>query len=532
MKKRAITALLVTALFTTVLAACGTDTGGTTTGGGDGTETEDGLFNETGLPIVNESYTFSIFVDDSSSDGEFYMLDELEEQTGITIDLQYYPYETATERLNLDLNTGNYADVIGGWTLNDSMILRHGVQQGQFIPLQDLFAEWAPNTEAILNLPDVRERMTAPDGNIYTIPYAVNDTTVSYSPYINERWLENVGLDMPTTTEEFEAVLQAFYDEDANDNGDPNDEIPFSSDPNNKNIESLAGWFGLPMNRLGLALVDGEFVFAGVSAQYREFLSWFNGLNAAGLVDVELFTQDSSTWEGKGNSDLYGVSMAYGSSEFSGIAQTTEKGEFTHLPVLNTDDGGTWLRATNGFNVYRTQAVITDNAENPEIIARWYDNVFELENGIGINRGPVGVVVFEEEDGYRAIDTNELDEDLQEAVAWGNLWPQALPKYLPTDFEFIEDNPIYDEKKAMEDAYEPYLTENIIPPFWIDLDSIDRFADINTAIIDYYETQQALFITGELDVNDDGAWNSYVQGLTNLGLEEWVEIRGAESILD
>lgn len=382
----------------------------------------DGLMYAEGLPIVDEgTYSFSIFCDDSSSTGEFYMLDEFKKQTNVDVELNIFAYENATERLNLDLNSGNYSDVIGGWLLDDAKILTYGVEQGVFIPLEDIYEQYCPNIMAILDLPGVREKMTAPDGHIYTIPYVCGDTTVGYSPYINGRWLENVGMDMPTTTEEFEAVLKAFKDQDANGNGDPTDEIPFSTDPNNKHLEALTGYFGLPMNKNGLAIKDGETVYAAMSSEYRECLSWLNSLYEQGLVDVEIFTQDSATWEGKGNRDMYGVSIAYGSNEFSGIVQSPEKSEFDILPVLNTDNGGIWLRDTPGNSVYRTQAVITDKAEHPEIIARWFDNAFELENGIGCARGPVGVVTFKEDEGYRAIDVSTLDEETQEKVSWGNL---------------------------------------------------------------------------------------------------------------
>ena len=544
MKKKALALLLASVMCVGTLAGCG---GG---GGGDDAAADvspveeatvdesgkvNGVMYAEGLPLVDEgTYSFSIFCDDSSESGEFAMMPILQEQTNVEVELQIYPNETATERLNLALNSGDYADVLGGWILNDSLILTYGVNQGVFLPLEDYFAEYCPRISEILDLPGVREEMTAPDGHIYTIPYVCDDTTVGYSPYINGRWLENVGMEMPTTTDEFVEVLRAFRDQDANGNGDPNDEIPFSADPNNKHIEAMAGWFGLPMNKEGVAIVDGEVVFGAVSNQYREFLSWFNSLYEEGLVDVELYTQDSSTWEGKGNRDLYGVSIAYGSSEFSGIVQTAEKSEFDNLPVLNTDNGGTWLRDTNGFSVYRTQAVITDNAENPEVIARWFDNAFSLENGIGCNRGPVGTVVFEEDGGYRAINVEESDmsDEEKEALSWSNLWPQSLPKYLPSGFEFIEENPVYDEKGTLEETYEPYLTEEIVPKFWIPLDQIDRYSDIATAIQDYFDQQQAMFVSGEMDVDDDATWQAYVDGYYALGLEDWLSVHGIETVLE
>lgn len=545
MKRKIISLLLVTTMCVTAFAGCskkGNDTATTgdnkeVTKASEATVDENGKVNgimyKEGLPIVDEgAYSFSIFVDDSSSTGEFYMLNEFKKQTNVDVELQIYPYETATERLNLDLNSGDYADVIGGWTLTDSLILTQGVQQGVFIPLEDYFEEYCPNISAILDLPGVREKMTAPDGHIYTIPYVCDDTTVSFSPYINSRWLKNVGMEMPTTTEEFEAVLKAFKEKDANGNGNPNDEIPFSADPNNKHIEAMAGWFGMPMDKVGIAIKDDKVAYGGVSKEYRQFLSWFNGLYNQGLIDTELFTQDSSTWEGKGNKDMYGVSIAYGSSEFSGQVQTEEKGEFDALPVLNADKGGIWLRDTNGFSVYRTQAVITNNAKHPEIICRWFDNAFELENGIGCSRGPVGVVVFKEGDGYRAIDNSTLPADQQEKVSWNNLWPQALPKYVPSGFKYIEDNPLYDEKSAMEKLYEPNLTKEIIPSFWVSLENIDKYSDIATAISEYFTQKQAMFVTGELDVNDDATWNSYVDGLYSLGLEDYLEIRGIDTIAE
>ncbi|WP_044480366.1 extracellular solute-binding protein [Paenibacillus antibioticophila] len=540
MKRRIIALSLAVVMGAATLVGCSGDNKKSADNGGSANSSApavvdeqgkvNGLMYKEGLPLVDEgAYKFSIFVDDSSPTGEFYMLNEFQKQTNVEVDLRIFPNATAKERLNLDLNSGDYADVVGGWTLTDSMILTYGVQQKVFIPLEDLFEEYAPNISAILDLPGVREQMTAPDGHIYTIPYVTGDTSVNYSPYINSKWLQNVGMSMPTTTEEFEAVLKAFKDKDANGNGDPNDEIPFSTDPNNKHIEAMAGWFGMPMDKFGLAIVDGEVVYGGASDAYRNFLKWFSGLNKQGLIDVELFTQDKSTWEGKGNKDLYGVSIAYGSKEFTGYAGK-DKGDYDVLPVLNTDKGGIWLRDTNGFSVFKTQAVITDNAKNPEVIVRWFDNVFELENGIGVNRGPVGKMTFKEGDQYRSIDIETLPKEEQEALSWSNLWPQALPKYLPAGFEFLEDNPAYKEKDMMEETYEPYLTKAIITNPWIGLDDVDRYADISTALQDYFTQQQALFVTGEKDVNNDAQWEEYVKGLSSLGLEDWMKIRGIETI--
>ncbi len=220
-------------------------------------------WNETGLPIVNEPYTFSIFLDDSGLPEDKVMFPILEEMTGVTIDWRMAPYQVQTEKLGIELSSGDYADVIAGWTLGDKDLIELGMNDQTFLPLEDLFEKYAPNIMEVLEKPGVRASMTLPDGHIYSIPYVVAEPEVFYIPYINQQWLDRLGLEMPTTPEELKEVLIAFRDNDANGNGDPDDEIPFSGDPNNLDISKLAGWWGADAagakNQFPyFALVDGK----------------------------------------------------------------------------------------------------------------------------------------------------------------------------------------------------------------------------------------------------------------------------------
>ena len=73
-------------------------------------------------------------------------------------------------------------------------------------------------------------------------------------------------------------------------------------------------------------------------------------------------------------------------------------------------------------------------------------------------------------------------------------------------------------------------SKEIIPSYWIDLDKIDTFSDTNTAIKDFFEQQQAQFVCGELDIDNDADWQAYVDGMYSLGLEDWVATQGIEEI--
>ena len=99
-------------------------------------------FNAEGLPIVDETVTFSMLIDDSyTAEDHAIMYNYLEEQTGVHVDLQLFPYATAVERMNVMLSTGNmmmfdqvlawYAQFMrySGWT-DLGAVLRPGSAYG------------------------------------------------------------------------------------------------------------------------------------------------------------------------------------------------------------------------------------------------------------------------------------------------------------------------------------------------------------------------------------------------------------------
>lgn len=65
------------------------------------------------------------------------------------------------------------------------------------------------------------------DGHIYGLPRLRVDMTDRLTrSFVNKVWLENLGLEVPTTIDEYYEFSQHFKNQDANGNGDTNDEIP------------------------------------------------------------------------------------------------------------------------------------------------------------------------------------------------------------------------------------------------------------------------------------------------------------------
>lgn len=517
--KKTATRLLAVAMAVSMTAGCGAG-GSVKTSDTVGGES---VMNAGGLPIVNSDYSFSLFVDGSADKDELIMMPEFEKQTGISVDLQMYPYEIALEKLSLALSSGDYADCIGGWVLGDKDILTYGLDMKVFVPLEDYFEQYCPKIMEVLEIKGVRETMTAPDGHIYAIPYVVEAPEVDFNPYVNTKWLQNLGLSVPTTTEELREVLRAFKEQDANGNGDPNDEIPFSIDPNNRKIGLMCGWFGMSVDKYGFTMVGDQPTFGANTEQFKNGIKFFNSLYEEGLIDQEVFTQDLSQWKAKGGQDKYGACFMYGSGDIMPYDDGVVP-DWQAIPVLSSPECAdpVWLRNSYGVSTLRSQAVITDNAKNPEIICRWFDNVFAFENSLQLKYGPLGIQVFKEGDEYSKIDVTTMSEEDQKKYNWVNRWPQSLPSYMPAMYRPNEANPAYEEKPIVDKLYQPYLTERV-PDYWVDPESAGRFSDIQTSLESYMTQKIAEWVSGQADI--DAEWDSYLKQLDKLNLQEYIDMR-------
>ena len=99
--------------------------------------------------------------------------------------------------------------------------------------------EYAPNWAAYFAENDVaRKKVTTSDGHIYSFPFVREEpqyVSLRDEWFINKTWLDELGLNVPTTTEEFYSVLQAFRD-NAGTGSIPEDVVPYYIYHTNGNV--------------------------------------------------------------------------------------------------------------------------------------------------------------------------------------------------------------------------------------------------------------------------------------------------------
>ena len=135
------------------------------------------------------------------------------------------------------LASGNYPDIIQ-WQHNNSYV--GGVSQlyadGIIIELNDVIDKYMPNYKALLEAnPHVAKTLMDSEGRYlyFTVINPLNSNLEKvavtwWGLMMRQDWLDNVGMEVPTTMDEWYEVLVAFKEGDPNGNGEA-DELPFDA---------------------------------------------------------------------------------------------------------------------------------------------------------------------------------------------------------------------------------------------------------------------------------------------------------------
>lgn len=239
-RKNLALVLAMSMLATAALSGCG-NSGDNSADTIDATQA-DYLNLDGTLPIIKDAAAFEeanggklsmMIINDAARTVEvkdLAMVQRWKEDTGIEFDWQVIAADGAAEKLSLTLTAGDelpdaFWNFIGG--LSGQYAVQYA-EQDVFIPTQDLINEYCPTLVQILeDNPQYQKEIVTPDGNMYGFPYIeqMKGLVMTSGPLlINQNWLDQVGMDLPTTVDEFTDILYAFKEAgDLNGNGEADD---------------------------------------------------------------------------------------------------------------------------------------------------------------------------------------------------------------------------------------------------------------------------------------------------------------------
>jgi putative aldouronate transport system substrate-binding protein len=213
------------------------------------------------------------------------------------------------QQFNLLMVSRKLPDIVGGDGLKDAFI--RGGMEGAFQPLNRLIDQHAPHLKAFLaENPLIARSITAPDGNIYYIPY-VPDGTVSRGWWIRQDWLDKLGLKTPQTVDELHDVLVAFRDRDPNGNG-KKDEVPYFNAWEYGVYRLVVLWGARSSGsntKMDWIVENGKIVHPFTEERFKFAIQHVAQWYAEGLIDKEIFTRKARSREQLLSANLGGVTQ-------------------------------------------------------------------------------------------------------------------------------------------------------------------------------------------------------------------------------
>lgn len=367
-------------------------------------------------PISEEPITITLLVGidsgnangvlDNMQDIEFFA--EMERRTNVHLEiLQASSTNDAVTQFNLMVAGGNLPDV----AFIKTSLLTGGVSsyvdEGTIIPLND-YMEYAPNLSKLFEEhPDWQKRISTTDGQIYGIPKIKQDglPRITHGMQIRTDWLKNVGMEMPTTIDEWDAVLAAFMEQDANGDGDPNNEIPlgtisYSSLGQNRNLVSLFA-LGYGLNDT-FAQKDNKVFFSPYEPEFKNVLTKLNEWYTKGYIDQDYLSLDEDAMNAKIMSNQVGAfaqTLGSGLSKFLSVWNSEGLPyDLAGVPYPIAPDSNKYM-TYNVAQVIENATVITSANKHPKETVQYFDYLFSEEGTILLNYGIEGKSFEYGEDG-------------------------------------------------------------------------------------------------------------------------------------
>ncbi len=466
----------------------------------------------------------------------------LEEKSNVHIDWTAISSDQWGDKIGLAMaNYKSLTDFVWNAGFSDSDLLRYA-DQGIIIELEDLIDECMPNLKKVFDeYPEYRTMCEDEDGHIWALPWIEQlgsektaiQTVGNNMSYINKKWLDFLGLEVPTTIDEFEETMKAFKENESKlqeEFGIEGSIIPISCIVNDNDLNILINGFGdgigdVDMGNHIAVTDDLEVICTATTDGFRAGLEWLHKLYDEGLIDPECFTQDWSTYVAKGKSHRYGVCFTW---DVANIDNITDYVPFSPLEAdvrSVTPQNGSF---TSGFD--RGRCVITAVCEDPELLCAWMDLMYDPFQSPQNNWGTYGE---DDEFDIFVLGENENGEPMLQHAPLGDASPvevreaecvsgplAILDEYYgvyvtcPDDAQYRLD--------WIEEYYTPYMNNKYVyPKVLMSADDTEELTYIQPDLISYINSSKSAFIR---DGVTDDSWEEYLEKVEDYGVEDYLAI--------
>ena len=216
------------------------------------------------------------------------MLEEVEEKTGVKLEIDAPPISNYVDRLQIVMASGELPDIIYTWDFDAKY--EKWAADGLIWELDDLVTEY-PNLMHNISKNMWEMARTSTTGKIHAVPRPNN--LGRWGAIANQEWLDKLGVTMPTTIDEVYEYGKMVRDMDPDGNGQ-NDTFLFS--PTGLWTDCWLIYSFMPFSILNAPVLspdfDGEYKIKEKMDGYIPYLQFMRKLYEEGILDPEFFVNN------------------------------------------------------------------------------------------------------------------------------------------------------------------------------------------------------------------------------------------------
>ncbi len=485
------------------------------------------------LPIENDGHEYTIWIGGLNRDAPIeewddnYAVKEWISRTGVNMSFDEIAPPTMTEKFNLMIASQEYPDVLSEATALYSGGGAAMVEEDILIDLAPYLEEYAPSYSWLRAAdPDFAADTVNDNGTITEFyGYAYNILGATSGMLVRGDWLDAIGMDVPTTYDEFHDMLAGIKSAGLCDSPLA---VMYTGIAGGSFLE---GGYGVPNMGDGIkawGVMSGELTYIPTSNEFKEYLTMLRDWYAEGLVYPDLLQnsmhQSSDVLGGK-----YGVFFDVG--EFiSNYEDQAPNDDFSLIPVPHTLKTADSPKVESGDVPRAKQGSawsVSTQCPDPEVIISAIDYLFSVEGGYLGSYGVEGVTWEYNDEGkptYTEFAINNPDGWTYTTVT--QVYCISIPGILGDQGKYTQTY-----TQVQIDAASIWL-ENVVESendnrgLWVmTVDENTEFANLTADITTFVSESVAQMFTGEVNLEEN--WDQYCATIESMNIDRCTELVAA-----
>jgi putative aldouronate transport system substrate-binding protein len=366
---KALQATAAASLLVVALAACGSNNGDNGNASGSASVGASGSASAPAASDENKPTLRRLGIWQDQDPNTYPVAKMLEEKTGYKVQYDTLPQDKAADKLNLLMASGEAYDTVQYFS--DMALYSDYAQKGALTDLTPLIDKYGPNIKAAISQQSIDALKV--NGKLYALPSTLT-YKVGTSILIRTDWLEKVGMQMPTTTDELKAVLAAFKDKDPGGHGDQ--DVPLTVNGDNAFLDDIVGAFGMPN---AWNDVDGQLVPRALDPSYKDYVNYMADLYKEKLLDNQFVVNKGATTKEKFTSGKAGAIVVHWAdipSINDALTKNDPNAKFAYIGALKGPSGEAGFSGNAGFD---RLTFIPKASKHPEDAIKWINATLEPE---------------------------------------------------------------------------------------------------------------------------------------------------------